>query len=67
MRELTDEGKASSYKTIGARFTLSSDVTWNTCSEKRLVVVVVRFLHEVITYLDEVQDQPVEMFKLVWF
>lgn len=40
VRELTDEGKSSSYKTIGARFTLSSDVTWYTCSEKRLVFVV---------------------------
>ena len=67
VRELTNEGKAASYKTIRARLTLSSDVTWDTCSEKRLVFIVVCFLHEVITYLDEVQDQPVEIFKLVFF
>ena len=67
VRELTNEGKAASYKTIRARLTLSSDVTWDTCSEKRLVFVVVCFLHEVITYLDEVQDQPVKIFKLVFF
>ena len=40
VRELTNEGKAASYKTIRARLTLSSDVTWDTCSEKRLVFVV---------------------------
>ncbi len=66
MRELTDEGKSASYKTIGARFTLSSDVTWYTCSEKRLVFVVC-FVHEVITYLGEVQDRPVGFVKLVVF